>query len=244
MSKLARALASPASLSNALLALSLLDMVALFTGTSRGIVLGLCTLSGALAASGLSLFARSKRAAARRALVSNVGGRITELSAGGRRVFELPGAGIEPWANDAWVVVVVTLAVLWLGGTQDALGRPAAFVLGGLTLALGLRLGAAGADHIRLELGPGGLWVEASEGGRLIRRSGFGALRPELLVDALVLWSAAGRIGVLRAELEPEERAFLAARLAAVSEAAQASSDMNQGEASEERQSEQREADQ
>jgi hypothetical protein len=77
-------------------------------------------------------------------------------------------------------------------------------------------LASAASDRLRLELSAQGWFVDALVGGRAIQRGGAGALLPELLSDSLVLWSLDGRVGVLRGELEPEERAWLSERLAAL----------------------------
>jgi hypothetical protein len=159
-------------------------------------------------------FARQRRSHARAMLARVPSGRISERrDASAHLVFELPGAGIEPWHVDAWVVGVVSVATAFMGLSAEALARPLAFTLVLLMIVLGLRLASVNADHIRLELSDAAWWVQAREGGRSIRRSGFGPLIPELLADALVLWSSEGRVGVLRRELEPEERAWLANRL-------------------------------
>lgn len=165
----------------------------------------------------LSNFASQRRRTARAEISRRASGRIQEQQlAEARSVFDLPGAGIEPWLADAWVVGVVGLAALLLGMSGEAISRPLGFVGVVLTSALALRLAGVGSDHIRVELTRGAWWVQANEGGRVIRRSGFGVLKPELLADALVLWSNDGRVGVLRGELEPEERAWLAQRLSAL----------------------------
>lgn len=159
-------------------------------------------------------FGGARRAQARAALSGSPSGRIQlRVDPQSHRIFELPGAGVEPWRADAWVVAIVALAALFLGVSADALARPFNFMLVLISGALSLRLLSVNSDHIRLEISEQGYRIQAHEGGRLIRRSGAGALSAELLPEALVLWSRDGRIGVLRGELEPGERVWLAEQL-------------------------------
>lgn len=141
-------------------------------------------------------------------------GRVRESAAeGSRAVFEFPAGGTEPWAADAFILCVSTLAVGWAGVAFAAETRIPAVVLAVLLGVIGLRSSSVQSDRVRLELTAGGWLVEAVVFGRPIRRSGRGAVLPELLQDCLVLWSEDGRIGVLRGELEPEERTWLDSRL-------------------------------
>ena len=195
-------------------------------------------------------FAGRRRAHARSELARRSSGRILERQdERAHRVFELPGAGVEPFGVDAWIVGVIGAAALFMGSSGEGLARPVAFVLVLLTGALALRLLSVGLDHIRLELGEDAWRVQAHEGGRLIRRSGAGTLFAELLPEALVLWSSEGRVGVLRGELEPEERRWLAEQLPAPLRASSASvpdqarGEVEQTEASEHGQREQSERD-
>ena len=69
----------------------------------------------------------------------------------------------------------------------------------------------------------------------------------ELVGDGLVLWSLDGRVGVLRGELEPEERAWLGERLATLvarssTLAAEANSEVYQREPDDQRQKQQAES--
>jgi hypothetical protein len=202
------------------LGLAVLALIGLFAPALGGIRVQ--TLVNALVASGsvfvLGHFARTRRSVARAELARRPGGRILERrDEHAHRIFELPGAGVEPWSVDAWIVAVLGAAALFMGLSGEGLARPVAFVLVLLAGALSLRLLSVSLDHIRLELGENEWRVQAHEGGRLIRRSGEGTLSAELLPEALVLWSADGRVGVLRGELEPEERSWLAGRLATFS---------------------------
>ncbi|MGC4091305.1 MAG: hypothetical protein QM756_26190 [Polyangiaceae bacterium] len=182
-------------------------------GGARWFQVALTAVVGVGAVCCLLDFGRRRRSAARTQLLQVASGRISERGDALHVVLDLPGAGIEPWRADAWVVGVVSAASVFMGLSSEPLTRPFAFVQVVLTAALGLRLFAAPADHIRLGWSADGWWVQANEGGRHIRRAGNGQLVPELLVDALVLWSSDGRVGVLRGELEPEERAWLSERL-------------------------------
>jgi hypothetical protein len=198
----------------ALSALAIVGLSSLAWSGPRWFQATLSALAGAGTVFVLLHFARQKRSNARALLAHSPSGRISERrDASSHLVFDLPGAGIEPWRVDAWVVGVVSGATAFMGLSAEALARPLAFTLVLLMIALGLRLASVNADHIRLELSDSAWWVQAREGGRSIRRSGFGTLVPELLADSLVLWSNEGRVGVLRRELEPEERAWLAERL-------------------------------
>lgn len=171
-------------------------------------------LVGATAVGVSSHFGSSRRARARAALTKSPSGRIeSRVGPQSHRIFDLPGAGIEPWRADAWVMGIVASAALFLGLSAEALSRPINFLLVLVSGALSLRLLTVNSDHIRLEISEHGYWIQAHEGGRVIRRSGLGALFAELLPEAVVLWSREGRIGVLRGELEPAERAWLAEQL-------------------------------
>ena len=196
-----------------LAAAALLGLFAPMIGGAR-LQTAISVLVGITGVGVLLHFGGTRRAQARAALNSSPSGRIqSRVDAQSHRIFELPGAGIEPWYADAWVVAIVALAALFLGVTADALARPFNFMLVLISGALSLRLLTVNSDHIRLETSEQGYWIQAHEGSRLIRRSGAGALSAELLPEALVLWSRDGRIGVLRGELEPGERAWLAEQL-------------------------------
>jgi hypothetical protein len=138
---------------------------------------------------------------------------------GGGTVLRLPGQGLEPWGSDAWTILVATLTLTGIAGALDA----ANWALFGFVLALnavlGWRLHAARQDFIRIELADDRWAIDALEGGRTVHVSGRAPLLPELLPEALLLWSEAGRIGTIRWELTPEERAWLAARLASLAAA-------------------------
>ena len=168
-------------------------------------------------------------------------GRVRESERpGALAVFEFSAAGTEPWVADAFILVVVTLALGWAGLALGAESRILSALLLALVAVLGLRAGTAASDRVRLELMSRGWAVEAFVFGRPIRRSGSGPVLPELLSEALVLWCQDGRIGVLRSELEPEERAWLAERLIEhthrASTAAEAHGEVHQQKADDERQ--------
>lgn len=167
----------------------------------------------------LAHFAWAYRRAVREGLprASVAQGRIVERrDAEGYLSFAMPAAGTEPWANDAFIVWVATAAVAAVGALLDSGDRALLGLLIALLVVLGFRLIAAPSDRLRLEISARGWSVDALAGGRAIHRSGLGALLPELLNEGLVLWSLDGRVGVLRGELEPEERAWLAERLTAL----------------------------
>jgi hypothetical protein len=143
-------------------------------------------------------------------------GRIVEHREGGRLILELPGEGLEPWAFDAWVIGVATLAVVILGAGA---GRPVLYVfLAFLFAIVAARLFTMRNDRIRLELSSDGFSIDAVGANHKIERTGRGVILPELEPDALTLWSSAGRLGVLRSELTAAERAWLADRLAVFAE--------------------------
>jgi hypothetical protein len=134
----------------------------------------------------------------------------------GYQSFDMPAAGTEPWATDAFIVWVASAAVAVVGALLDSGDRALLAILAALLVVLGFRLTSAPSDRLHLEISARGWSVDALAGGRAVHRSGLGALLPELLPEALVLWSLDGRVGVLRGELEPEERAWLAERLTAL----------------------------
>lgn len=189
--------------------------------------------------------ARARRRRARRDMHKShlpSGGRINERREQDRVLFDLPADGLEPWGFDAWVLAVSTFATFALArgmsGGQVALST----FLAALFSAVALRLRAAGRDRIQLEIGKAGWRVEALEGGRVIRRSGTGPILPELRGDALFIWSTQGRVGVLRRELEAEERTWLKNRLSELAEldsTSKASHEMDQEQARQDRKSEQ-----
>lgn len=191
--------------------------------------------------------ARARRRRARRDVHKSTlpgGGRISERREQDRVVFELPADGLEPWGFDAWVMAVSTLATFALARGMTGGQVTLSTFLSALFAAVALRLRAAGRDRIQLEIGKAGWRVEALEGGRVIRRSGTGPILPELREEALFIWSTAGRVGVLRRELEPEERTWLKNRLselAALDSTSKASHEMNQEEAGQNRESKQSE---
>lgn len=205
--------------------------------------LWIAALASTFASVALAHFALWQRVRARALLAPGrpSAGRVRE-SAGPHAlaVFEFSAAGTEPWAADAFILVVVTLALGWAGLAFGAESRILSALLLMLVGVLGLRAGTAASDRVRLELLARGWAVEAFVFGRPIRRSGSGPVLPELLSEALVLWSEAGRIGVLRSELEPEERAWLAERLIehtqAASVAAEVHGEVHQQQADQERQ--------
>jgi hypothetical protein len=176
-------------------------------------------LAAFVVGSGVSLvlarFALSYRKRARGGLSNGnpASGRIVESRDAGRVSFDMPASGTEPWLADAWILLVATTVVVVMAVVA---GMRPLFAVGFiviLTIGLGLRLANAPSDRLHIHIGQG-LWtVEALAFGRPVRRTGRGAILPELVDDALVLWSRDGRIGVLRGELEPEERGWLAARL-------------------------------
>lgn len=210
----------------------------------RGLALQIvCGIAGFTATLALALFAaRRAERAERAARLAEVGsGRIVERSDAERVSLELPADGLEPWGYDAWVVGVTALA-LTLGGVS---ARPLfALFFAILCAAVAARLSVIANDRIRLELARSGFLVEAVGANRNIRRAGPGVIWPELEPDALILWTSAGRLGVLRGELTPKERAWLAKRLAALAlkfDSAPRSADeqVDQREAHEHRQREQ-----
>lgn len=177
------------------------------------------SMLGLTAALVLIHFARSRYRNARKFLAASArpaAGRIRERREGECVQLELPADGLEPWAANACIVAVATGAAWTL-----SMGTRRAFVFGFLAVllvAIGARLRAIKNDRIVLELCPDKFKVESSEAGRQSRQFGSGALLPELRPDGLTLWSASGRIGVLRGELLPEERTWLSERLASFAE--------------------------
>jgi hypothetical protein len=146
-------------------------------------------------------------------------GGITERpGADGRVILDLPGEGLEPWGSDAWSVLLCTIALSGVALSLEAPSWTIFVFLAALILALGLRLRAARRDFIRIELERDGWAIDALEGGRRVEIRGTGALLPELLPEALLLWADSGRIGTIRWELAPEERAWLAERFLGAAE--------------------------
>lgn len=186
----------------------------------------------------LAHFAWAYRRAARVGLTAHLAarGRIVEKrDADGGLSLAMPAAGTEPWANDAFIVWVAAAAAAASGALLDTGDRALLGLLAVMLVVLGFRLASAPSDRLRLELSAGRWSVDALVGGRPIHRSGFGPLMPELVREALVLWSTDGRVGVLRGELEPEERVWLAERLTLLAEgstlAAEANRQLDDGEA-------------
>lgn len=204
-------------------------VVALFTAAAtlgvaalllpRTAVALLAVLAGSVATATVAHFAwlRARLAARRGGQRGQAQGRIVERRSASHVVFELPADGLEPWSLDAWVLGVVTLAVVLLGPGS---GRALFAFVAALIAVVAARLYAMRADRIRVEIEPGAYRVEALEGGRRIQHAGQGTLLPDLEADRLTLWSPAGRIGVLRHELTAPERAWLAARLTELAAAA------------------------
>jgi hypothetical protein len=176
-------------------------------------------LSGWCGSAVLAHFAWAYRRASRRGL-SQAGvaqGRIVERTeSDGSLSFTMPAGGTEPWAIDAFILWATSAAAATAGAVLDSGDRALIAFLATMLAVLGFRLASAASDRLRLEISTHGWSVDALAGGRMIQRSGLDALLPELLRDALVLWSSEGRVGVLRGELEPEERAWLAERLTAL----------------------------
>jgi len=170
--------------------------------------------SGALV---VAHFASARRRFARRFLKGSNGaepGRIREHRNDDGVAFELPVDGLEPWGSDAWIIAVSSAAA-WMLANLTGRGMVFGFIAV-LVAAAFARLWSVRNDHLRIEVSSGGFRVDSCEGGRVAQRVGKGALLPELRPDGLTLWSSSGRIGVLRGELLPQERAWLAERLAAL----------------------------
>lgn len=183
----------------------------------RAWVMLLCGVSGA---GTLGLFAACHALSLRqrvRARGEPTAGAIRERSStDGGVVFELPGQGLEPWGSDSWAILILSLALAGVGRALDTAGWPLfAFELA-LIAALALRLRAASRDFIRIQIEAGRWAIEALEGGRSVHVAGRAPLLPELLPEALLLWSDSGRIGTIRWELSAEERLWLAARLSSL----------------------------
>jgi len=193
----------------------------------------LTLLAGSSAAATLALFAFQHHRAAVRRIANHGGvdrGAIEErVDADGRVVLELPARGLEPWGSDAWALWLFTLTLAGIAGSLDAWSYAFSVLIGALTVALGFRLRAATKDAIRIEIDQGSWSIFALEGGRTVNIQGKAALLPELLPEALLLWSDQGRIGTIRWELAAEERAWLAERL--LSLAAERASLASAGEA-------------
>ena len=164
-------------------------------------------------------FARACRRAARAGLERGRASRgriVEEIGADGSCSLSMPASGTEPWGADSFILWVAAMGAAAGGVTLDRGERALLGLLAALLVVLALRLASAPTDRLRFEVS-GGRWsVAGLSGGRPIHRSGSGPLLPQLAQDALVLWSSEGRVGVLRGELEPEERAWLAERLGAL----------------------------
>src|SRR5690606_30092346 len=159
-------------------------------------------------------------------------------------VLDMPADGLEPWGSDAWTLFVATGAVLAISLLLGTSAWALPVFLLGLIAALALRLRTAVEDVIRIEIEPGEWSVHAVEGGRVVHCHGRGLLLPELLPHALLLWSETGRIGTLRWELEPEERAWLAERLLAAAHACKSGPSERRHEVDEEEPDEHRQEEQ
>ena len=160
-------------------------------------------------------YARSRKRAARAQLTNGVAarGRISEKSTPSETFLEIRDTAVEPWAADAGVIAVLSFAAWWLS-TMTEMGHRGPLVVCAIALGLlGGRLLLVRADHLKFEISNNAWAVDGMEGGRHVHRAGKGCLRPELTRDALILWSDEGRVGVLRGELEPEERIWLGARM-------------------------------
>lgn len=177
----------------------------------------LSLFGGASAAATLALFAFQQRQFAAQRVEKrggiDRGGIVERIDGEGRVVLELPGRGLEPWGSDAWAMLLFTLTLVGIALSLDAWSFAFSVLIGGLIAALGLRLRAAVRDVIRIELDEQSWSIFALEGGRSVNIQGKAALLPELLPEALLLWSDQGRIGTIRWELAAEERAWLAERL-------------------------------
>jgi hypothetical protein len=177
----------------------------------------LTLFGGASAAATLAVFAYHERLSALRRVLKrgerDRGGIEERVGDDGRVVLELPGRGLEPWGSDAWAMLLFTLTLVGIAVSLDAFSFAFSVLIGALIVALGLRLRAARRDVIRIELDDRSWSIFALEGGRSVNIRGKAALLPELLPEALLLWSDQGRIGTIRWELAAEERAWLAERL-------------------------------
>jgi len=179
-------------------------------------------LLGFVGAIALFHYARARKRAARAQLTNGVAarGRISEKSTAGETFLEIRDTAVEPWAADAGVIAVLAFAAWWLS-TMTEMGHRGPLVVCAISLGLlGLRVLLVGADHLKFEISTNAWTVDGMEGGRHVHRSGKGRLRPELTRDALILWSDEGRVGVLRGELEPEERIWLGARMGQLAQGA------------------------
>jgi hypothetical protein len=158
-----------------------------------------------------------------------IGGIRERMEPDGRLVLELPGQGLEPWGSDAWSVLLSTITLICVAITLDTPSWTIFVFLSALIFALGWRLRAARRDFIRIELDPEGWAIDALEGGRRVEIRGSGRLLPELLPEAMLLWSESGRIGTIRWELAPEERAWLAERLIRAADLAGSTAELGHG---------------
>jgi hypothetical protein len=205
--------AQPARYAKLLFAAAVLVALSPLIATPRP-RLWLTLIAGWCGSAALAHFAWAFRRGARAALESAriAQGRIVERRDDGNHTFTMPAAGTEPWASDAFIVWVASAAAAGGGALLDSGDRVLTGCLVVLLAVLGLRLATASSDRLRFEISDRRWSVDALVSGRAIHRSGAGALLPELLAESLVLWSDEGRVGVLRGELEPEERAWLSER--------------------------------
>ncbi|HWA72212.1 MAG TPA: hypothetical protein VG937_07765 [Polyangiaceae bacterium] len=191
----------------------------------------------------LSHFAWAYRRVARAGLRAGQAapGRIVEQRAtDGSLSLVMPAAGTEPWTADSFIVWVAAAAAAAGGALLESGDRALLGLLAALLVILGFRVASAPSDRLRFEISNTRWAVDAVAGGRPIHRSGSGPLLPQLVEDALVIWSTDGRVGVLRGELEPEERVWLANRLGVLAEtstlSAEANREVDEREADHERQ--------
>jgi hypothetical protein len=210
----------PARYANVLFGAAGLIVLSLLFSAARSRLL-LSLAAGWSASVALSHFAWAYRRAARGGLNPGQPGRgriVEQVGSDGALSLVMPAAGTEPWAADSFIVWVAAAGAAAGGALLDSGDRALLGILATLLVVLGFRVASAPTDRLRFEIS-GARWsVDALAGGRPIHRSGSGPLLPQLVQDGLVIWSTEGRVGVLRGELEPEERAWLANRLGVLAE--------------------------
>lgn len=232
----------PARYANVLFGAAGLIVLSLLFSAARSRLL-LSLAAGWCASVALSHFAWAYRRAARAGLRSGqpARGRIVEQAGSdGSLSLVMPAAGTEPWAADSFIVWVAAAAAAAGGALLDSGDRALLGILATLLVVLGFRVASAPSDRLRFEISNARWSVDALAGGRPIHRSGSGPLLPQLVQDGLVIWSTEGRVGVLRGELEPEERLWLANRLGVLAEGSTSSTEahgeIDEGEPNRERQ--------